>query len=242
MSIIPLSENEKAILEYIEEFMTSRGISPSYKEIKDNFGYASYNSVQRYLKQLSIKGYVSNPGGNQKRALTLLRPASALKRSLKLAYTKKQIANAVSTPTKAPDLDRLNQGSLALLPLLGCVAAGRPIEALHHEEFTEVPNNMVQYPQKSYTLEVRGNSMIEDGIFHKDTLIVQEQKNAANGTIAICIVDNEATVKRFYLHQDASLARPQVELRPANSEMDSMWYSPEQVEIRGIVIGLLRKF
>jgi repressor LexA len=84
--------------------------------------------------------------------------------------------------------------------------------------------------------------MIEDGIFDGDILIVQEQKVARNGEIAVCSVDNEATVKRFYLHSGAKLAVPQVELRPANSDMESMWYSPEQVQVRGIVIGLLRKF
>lgn len=238
MNVVSLTSNEKKILEYIEVFMSENGIAPSFQEIKDNFGFASYNSVQRYLKQLQAKGYISVPGGNQKRAISLLQPASALKTSLAHVYALKQ---AVSTPTKAPAADGPQQELLSL-PLMGKVAAGRPLESLAFDEFVDVPPSMVKNPSSSYTLEVSGNSMIEDGIFDGDVLIVQGQNTARNGEIAICVVENEATVKRYYLQAGAGLARPQVELRPANSDMESMWYAPNEVEIRGIVVGLLRKF
>ncbi len=240
-NVVSLTENEKKVLEYIESFIGKRGIAPTFMEIKNHFGFASNNSVQRYLKQLQAKEYISVPGGNQKRAIVPLRPASALKESLAIVYEQRQTTFAVSTPTRVPAVDG-PQRELLSLPLMGKVAAGRPLESLTHEEFTEVPPSMVKNPGRSYTLEVSGNSMIEDGIFDGDILIIQEQKNASNGEISVCVVDNEATVKRFYLHSGASLARPQVELRPANADMDSMWYLPDQVEIRGIVIGLLRKF
>lgn len=240
-NIISLTQNEMHVLEYIESFIAQHGISPSFHEIKSHFGFASNNSVQRYLKQLQAKHYISMPGGNQKRAIGLLQPSSALKESLTIVFEQKQTNFAVSTPTRVPAVDR-PQRELLSLPLLGKVAAGRPLESFMNNEFTEVPPGMVKNPGGSYTLEVSGNSMIEDGIFDGDVLIVQEQKLANNGEIAVCVIDNEATVKRFYIHHNASLARPQIELRPANSEMDSMWYSPDQVEIRGIVVGLLRKF
>lgn len=239
-SVISLTENEKQVLEYIEGFVQQNGISPSYQEIRLHFGFASFNSVQRYLKQLQTKGYITVAGGNQKRAINILQPASALKSALALALSQKQVTNAVPTP-KALAVDG-PQRELLSLPLLGKVAAGRPLEALAHDEFVDVPPNMVREPGRSYTLQVSGQSMIEDGIFDGDILIVQEQKMARNGEIAVCTVDNEATVKRFYMHSGAKLAVPQVELRPANADMESMWYSPEQVQVRGIVIGLLRKF
>lgn len=262
-SIISLTLNEKNVLEYIERFIEHSGIAPTYQEIKEHFGFASFNSVQRYLKQLQSKGYIGLPGGNQKRAMTLLRPSSALRESLTFESRPKSLQPrrdnlstegsrlfgrdlqqqpiAVSTPTRIPAVDG-PQRELLSLPLLGKVAAGRPLEALKNEEFTEVPPNMVRNPDRTFTLEVSGNSMIEDGIFNGDILIVQEQKTARNGEISVCVVENEATVKRFYLHQGERLARPQVELRPANSELESMWYSPDQVEVRGIVVGLLRTF
>ncbi len=248
--IISLTLNEKKVLEYIESYITELGVAPTYQEIRSHFGFASFNSVQRYLKQLQTKGYIGLSGGNQRRGISLRQPASALQRSLKLVFEQKQtgVLNsqnaqtfAVSTPTKAPVLDRPSQELLSL-PLLGKVAAGKPIEALTHDEHVAIPPTLVRKPHNSYTLQVVGSSMIEDGIFENDILIVEEAKAACNGEIAICIVDNEATVKRFYLRQGAGLAKPQVELRPSNADLDSMWYSPDQVEIRGIVVGLLRKF
>ncbi len=237
--IVSLTLNEKKILEYLEGFVGEQGIAPTLQEIKDHFGFASFNSVQRYLKQLQTKGYVGLSIG-QRRGISLLQPASALKQSLALVFEQKQ-PFAVSTPTKAPVVDRPSQELLSL-PLLGRVAAGRPLESLLDGETVDVPPSLVRRPSKSYTLQVMGRSMIEDGIFENDILIVEEAKSAHNGEITVCVVENEATVKRFYLHSGTGLARPQIELRPSNTDMDSMWYAPEQVEIRGIVVGLLRKF
>lgn len=237
----PLSPNELKVMEFIEGFVGENGFSPSFQEIKEHFGFASFNSVQRYIKQLQSKGYINIPGGNQKRAIQVLMSASAMKESLNHEFRLKQNNNAVSTPTKAPGSDGPKRELLSL-PLLGKVAAGRPIEALENDEFTEVPPDMVRDAKKSFTLKVKGNSMIEDGIFDGDTLIIQEQKQARNGEICVAVVDGEATVKRLYLHQGAKLAKPMVELRPSNENMESMWYAPEKVEVRGIVVGLLRKF
>jgi repressor LexA len=246
--ILPLTVKEKSVLEYIESYMSREGIAPSFSEIKTHFNLASYNSVQRYLKQLQTKRYLHLPGGNQKRAMMLLKSSAAAKEALGqvLAFRRNEIRNgnknnAVSDTTKVPVADGPLRELLSL-PLLGKVAAGLPIEALEHEEFIEVPPSMVRDPKRSFTLEVKGNSMIEDGIFDGDIIIVQEQAIARNGEIVVASVNHEATVKRFYLHQGQRLARPQVELRPANAEMESMFFSPEKVQIRGIVVGLMRKF
>ena len=241
-AIQPLSMNEKKTLEFIEAYVLANGIAPTFSEIQKSFGFSSLNSVQRYIKQLQTKGYLSSPAGNQKRAITVLRSSSALKDALHSVLAQKQQPHAVSTlQTRAPVEDR-PQRELLSLPLLGSVAAGRPIEALNHDEFTEVPPSMVREARRSFTLRVSGRSMIGDGIHDGDILIVQEQAKANNGEICVCSVDGEATVKRFYLHAGAKLAQPQIELRPSNPELESMWYSPDQVAIRGIVVGLLRKF
>lgn len=233
-----LTGKEKSFLEYIETYLEEEGIAPSYQEIKDHFGFASYNSVQRYLKQLQNKGYIHLPGGNQKRAISILMPSDAAKASLQHELRNKQ-QNAVSNPWPPRDVPR---GEVFSLPLLGKVAAGLPIEELNFDENVDIPASMVRKPADTYTLEVKGQSMIDDGIHEGDILVIQDQKTARNSEIIVATVDNEATVKRFYLHNKASMATPQVELRPSNQDMESMWYSPDQVEIRGIVIGLLRKF
>jgi repressor LexA len=231
----PLTPKEKSVLEYIEAHILSSGISPSYQEIKDHFGLASFNSVQNYLKQLTTKGYITNPV-NQKRAIQVVHSASAVQDHLQAK---------VSTTTGSHRTKLLQaRDEILSLPLLGKVAAGQPIENFKHDEFVDVPPSMVRNPSKSFALKVQGDSMIDDGIFDEDIILVQEQKSAGNGDIVVATVDNEATVKRIYLRPrpDSGNSDKQVELRPSNSTMKSMWFSPDQVEIRGIVVGLIRKF
>lgn len=232
----PLTPKEKSVLEFIENHILSSGVSPSYQEIKDHFGLASFNSVQNYLKQLTNKGYIENPLG-QKRAIQVLHSASTVQDQLQ--------SKSVSTKTGSPRSQLLQaRDEILSLPLLGKVAAGQPIEALKHDEFVDVPPSMVRNPSKSFALKVQGDSMIEDGIFDEDIILVQKQESASNGDIIVATVENEATVKRFYVRArpDSSSSEKLVELRPSNSTMTSMWYSPEEVSIRGIVVGLIRKF
>lgn len=250
----PLTPKEKAVLEFIEQQLLSSGISPSYQEIKDHFGLASFNSVQNYLKQLTNKGYVSIPL-NQKRAIQVLHSAGTVQAHLQARMPS---SPSVSTATGSPHAPLLQaRDEILSLPLLGKVAAGQPIEAIEHDEFLDVPPSMVRNPSKTFVLRVQGRSMIEDAISDGDYILVQKQNSAKNGDIIVATVDNEATVKRFYLHSQKELklknlhhevpkqlshVEKVVELRPSNSSMKSLWYYPEQIEIRGIVIGLLRKF
>jgi len=226
-----LSVKEKTVLEFIQDFQTSSGISPSYQEIKSHFGFASFNSVQNYLKQLTAKGYIKNPS-NQKRAIQVLQSASSLRTHADLSVGPSQ-----------PPLLQSNEEVL-LLPLFGKVAAGKPIESLNHNESIAVPSYMVKIPHKTFALIVQGESMIEEGIWDGDTLLVQQQANAKNGDLVVATIEDEATVKRFYLRPppQGSHDHLMVELRPANEKMQSMWYSPYEVSIQGIVIGLIRRF
>lgn len=228
----PLTPKEKRVLEFIEEHTLSSGVSPSYQEIKDNFGLASFNSVQNYLKQLTTKGYIDNPNG-MKRAIRILHSANSVVESLK----------QVSTKTGSPRLQLLQaRDGVLSLPLLGKVAAGQPIENLKHDEFVDIPPHMVKKPDHSFALKVQGESMIDDGIWDEDIILVQKQETAKNGDIVVATVDNEATVKRIYFRPHPSTHEPMVELRPSNSKMKSMWYQPNEVQIRGLLVGLIRKY
>ncbi len=222
---LPLTAKEKAFLEFIEGFQKSSGISPSYQEIRDHFGFASFNSVQNYLKQLIRKGYVKNQA-NQKRAIQI-------------------VQHLLNTSTGPPPTSLLQSKEEVLsLPLLGKVAAGGPIESLKHDEFISVPSSLVRQAHKTFALRVSGDSMINEGILDGDTILVQQQASAANGDIVVATVENEATVKRFYLRTPPRGSHDElmVELRPANEKFQSMWFSPYEVNIQGIVVGLLRKF
>lgn len=217
--IQPLTPKEKNVLEFIENYISDNGYSPSFIEIKDHFGFASNNSVQNYLKQLESKNYLYNPGGNQKRAIRVMHSSKALPDNLRELKTR-------ITP-------------IVTVPLLGNVAAGAPIEHLKHDEFIDIPVSLLKKPDLTYALQVQGNSMIEDGIHDGDTILVQRQEYAHDGEIVVAVVNHEATVKRIY---QKTKSGHQIELRPANSDMDSLWYEPDDVDIRGIVVGLIRKY
>lgn len=227
----PLTLKEKAVLEFIEDSLFSFGISPSYQEIREHFGFASFNSVQNYLKQLSNKGYIQN-AAHQKRAIIVLNSARS---------TQEQMNTIVSTTIGSPKSKLLQSDPEILsLPLLGQVAAGIPLEAIQHDDFFQVSRHMVKNPSKSFALTVQGDSMIEDGIFNNDILLVEEQPSAFNGQMIVASIDQESTVKRFYKGTGAN--SHQIELRPSNKSMKSMWYHADQVQIRGKVIGLFRQF
>lgn len=255
----PLSFKEKNVLEFLEQYLAAKGVSPTYQEICQHFGFASYNSVQRYLKQLEAKGYIRLPWANQKRAITLLHPASSIQAAVQGAREEAPVESL--TPALLPS------ESLSL-PLLGRVAAGAPIEAVEHDEFIEVPASLVRHADRTYALRVQGQSMIDDGILDGDVILVQRQNTATNGEIVVAMIGEEATVKRFYSHRGAKNIPSEaiekvfdrlgggddsfngedrvidklIELRPANSSMSPMWYDPSEVQVRGVVVGLIRRF
>ena len=253
----PLSYKELKVLEFVEQFFGERTVAPTYQEIREHFGFASFNSVQRYLKQLQDKNYVRLAGANQKRALRLINhsrshsdlpvaPPPALTTNSPFATQPKKRGTTPKSLSPPP------AESLSL-PLLGRVAAGAPIEAFTDNETVEVPAHLVRNPAKSFALIVQGQSMIEDGILDGDVIFVQKQSYANNGETVVAMINNQATVKRFYLHKTNDIHKnpqstphfsdePQVELRPANATMQSMWYSPGAVDIQGIVVGLIRRF
>lgn len=240
----PLSLKEKNVLEFLETYIRGKGISPTYQEICQHFGFASYNSVQRYLKQLEAKGYIQLPWANQKRAITLLQPSSAYQDSIEV------LQRDLDAPATEVKMGISANSENFSLPLLGRVAAGAPIEAYEHDEFIDVPASLVRHADRTYALRVQGQSMIEDGILDGDVILVQRQSTASNGEIVVAMVGEEATVKRFYLHRgegarsaaQSLTTEKMIELRPSNSNMQSMWFEPSDVQIRGIVVGLIRKF
>jgi repressor LexA len=121
------------------------------------------------------------------------------------------------------------------LPLLGRVAAGKPIEALEQVDVIEVPPSMAEQGDH-FVLQVKGDSMKEDGILDGDFIIVRKQPIAQNGETVVALINNEATVKKYYRE------KTHVELRPAHSGMDPIIIKEGNLQIRGRVVGILRKY
>lgn len=122
------------------------------------------------------------------------------------------------------------------LPLLGYIAAGRPIEAIENPEFISVPEHL-KTGNPCFVLQVKGDSMIDDGILDGDWVVIERRSHARNGEIVVALIDHtEATLKRI-------TQRPgEILLIPANTNMAPMRYKPEQVEIQGVVVGQMRRY
>ncbi|HKL77998.1 MAG TPA: transcriptional repressor LexA [Gammaproteobacteria bacterium] len=122
------------------------------------------------------------------------------------------------------------------LPLLGRIAAGRPIEALASPEGFEVPPQL-RRDRTCYVLEVKGDSMMEDGIFDGDWVVVEERDTADNGELVVALIDGEeATLKRLEKKSD------RVVLHPANADYAPQVYGPDQVTIQGVVVSQMRRY
>ena len=122
------------------------------------------------------------------------------------------------------------------LPLYGYIAAGRPIEAISNPETITVPPQL-RTDRPCYVLEVRGDSMIEEGILDGDWVVIEHREQARNGEIVVALVDeSEATLKR--IEQRAG----EVVLHPANSALQPMRYRPEQVRVQGVLVGQMRRY
>jgi repressor LexA len=122
------------------------------------------------------------------------------------------------------------------IPLVGTVAAGRPLEVYEIQDYIDVPEEMLGRGE-NVALKIRGNSMIESGIYDGDVVIVKRQSTAENGQIVVALIDGEATIKRIYFHPD------HVELRASNPSVESILVTDKQdFQIFGTLVGLYRTF
>jgi repressor LexA len=127
------------------------------------------------------------------------------------------------------------KGSMQV-PILGSIAAGSPIESYPDTETVSVPEDMA-LAGETYVLRVRGDSMVDDHILDGDMVIVRKSETARPGDTVVALVDgSESTLKRYYPEGG------RIRLQPANAEMEPMYFSPGQVEIQGIIVGILRRF
>jgi len=204
-----LTKKQRRTLDYVTSFIEQRGYSPSYREIANGLKLSSVATVAQHIEALVEKGLLTK-GNNSARSLLPVEEVEAA----------------------------ITGGNGVNLPILGLIAAGRPIETTEgHTETLEVPPFMVGR-KHSYVLQVKGESMIEDGIHDGDYVVVQEKEVPSNGEVVVALINNsEATLKRYYKE-----AR-RIRLQPANSSMEPIYVEPgTSLKIQGVVIGLIRKY
>jgi repressor LexA len=141
--------------------------------------------------------------------------------------------------SRSIELVKPEEGPQAVeLPLLGAIAAGLPIEAVEQSETFAVPPDMVRRGRDNYVLKVQGDSMIEEQIKDGDYIVVSQQDSADNGQMVVALVDGEAaTVKKIYREPGN-----RIRLQPANERMDPIVVDARQVQVQGIVVGVIRKY
>lgn len=144
-------------------------------------------------------------------------------------------------PVWTPGLEALDQAlddelsTYVEIPLLGKITAGKPIERIEHDEKIKVPANMVR--KDTYALKVSGHSMIDDNIQDGDIVIIEKKLSAENGQSVVALINNEqVTLKKFYIEADG------IRLQPANPDMEAILLKNEEVQVLGVVTGVIRQF
>ena len=151
---------------------------------------------------------------------------------MKGAITRKwNLSRAIEIPAQRKTANSLE------LPLLGQVAAGTPIEAVETQDTLTVPIDLVRRPNTAFALRVKGQSMVEEGILDGDYIVVEQRQTAQSGETVVAMVNGEATVKKFFPERGG-----RVRLQPANGQMQPIIARGKDVEIRGIVVAVLRKY
>jgi repressor LexA len=206
-----LTDRQREILEFISQSISERGYPPTLREIGTHFGIRSTNGVNDHLRALEKKGYLQREDLKSR----ALRPVSASGR-----------------PMEGP-VDMVD------IPLLGRVAAGVPLLAVENVEDTvRVDRFFIGQTREVFALRVKGDSMIEDGIFDGDYIFVRKQLQANRGDTVVAMIEGEATVKRYYPEGD------HIRFQPANARMQPIVVRKREfksVNLLGVVVGVYRK-
>ena len=205
----PLTERQRQVLEFIDQETRDRGYPPSVREIGEAVGLSSPSTVHAHLAALQDKGY------------------------LRRDPTKPRAIEVSREPITGAAVERR---PVRHVPLLGDVAAGTGVLAAENvEEVLPLPQDFTG-DGELFMLRVRGESMIDVGIFDGDFVVVRTQRAAENGEIVVAgIPGEEATVKTFLRR------RGKIVLQPANPTMDELVYEPDDVQVYGKVVTLLRR-
>jgi len=195
IKVKPLTDRQKAVLDFINSFMAKNGYAPSLRELAKFLDTENLSTAQYYIEELEKKGH--------------------LKRS----------------PHKNRGIAPITQRQI--VPLLGVIAAGEPVEPIENPEPIQVPSDIKLSPNQSYyALRVKGDSMIDMGILDNDVVLIKHQMTADIGDTVVGITEKGATLKVLGQKNGRTI------LQPRNPKYEII--IPEQLEIRGKFVGLIR--
>lgn len=197
-----LTPKQKALLDFVTDFINKNGFSPSLVEMRDHFHLNATSTVHQHLEALMRKGFLVKQNFQH-------RGIAPLERSAKTVQ----------------------------IPLMGKISAGPPNEPIENPEVIEVPDFMIRGDKNNfYALEVKGESMIEDGIWDGDIILVNYVKSANINDVIVAVVNGEVTLKKF-----GGLKKDGIQLIPKNPTLKPFYVKPEDFDIRGKFAGLIRR-
>jgi repressor LexA len=231
-----LTRKQSDLLRFIHDRLSENGVPPSFDEMKDALDLRSKSGIHRLILALEERGFIRRLP-NRARAIEVIRMPEQ------------------STPTARPgrqrfapsviegDLGRVRPGmdeegvKTIAVPVMGRIAAGVPISAIQQRSHVlNVPPEFLSHGEH-FALEVRGDSMVEAGIFDGDTVFIRRQDSADTGDIVVALVDDEeATLKRLR-RRGASIA-----LEAANPAYETRIFGPDRVRVQGKMVSLLRRY
>ena|ERR1700690_1271364 len=209
-----LTRRQKQVYDFISNFVDTNGYSPSFEEIAEGLGLSSLATVHKHISNLEEKELLRRDY-NRSRSIDLLKPRGRMKQ-------------AFAAAAAAADAG-MN------LPLMGRIAAGRPLEALENPESISLAD--FTRSKDVYVLQVTGESMQDEHIVDGDYVLVEKTNVARDGEIVVALVNgSDATLKRIYVEGN------KIRLQPSNAAMQPIIVPAATVQVQGRVIGVLRKY
>ncbi|MGQ2989899.1 MAG: transcriptional repressor LexA [Brevundimonas sp.] len=225
-----LTKKQHELLMFIHERIQETGVSPSFDEMKEALDLASKSGIHRLITALEERGFIRRLA-HRARALEVTRMPDEATPVRGRGVFRPEVVDGGRPVAVTPANDTRE------LPLLGKIAAGTPIAAIQHErERYPVPESMLGSGDH-YMLEIEGDSMIEAGILNGDLVVIKRGDTANSGEIVVALVEGEeATLKRLR-KKGGSIA-----LEPANRAYETRIFGPDQVEVQGKLVGLIRRY
>lgn len=223
LELKPLTKRQQEIFDHILECMAANGAPPTRVEIAEHFGFRSPNAAEDHLKALDKKGHIELRSGT----------------SRGIVITEQARAGIQSNSTDLPGMIQLNHDSanIGSVAVIGDVAAGAPIFAQEHvQQYISVDQSLFA-DKADFLLKVRGDSMINIGIFERDLLAIKKTDRANENEIIVARIDDDVTVKRYHRHgATVSLIAENDDYEPIEVDLQTQTFA-----IEGIVVGLIRQ-
>jgi repressor LexA len=207
-----ITRRQKEVYDFLAKFVEENGYSPSFEEIGEGLGLSSLATVHKHISNLEEKGLLKRDY-NRSRSIDLVKPRGKMRQMMSAQAVEQDLS----------------------LPLLGRIAAGRPVEAVENPESISLGD--FTRSKDVYVLQVKGESMQDEHIVDGDYVLVEKTEVARDGEIVVALVNGtDATLKRIYTEGD------KIRLQPSNAAMQPIVVPAASVQVQGRVIGVLRKY